>query len=60
MPKLHSIKILKLYYMIVHIMGLHVGHSWSPSIWLTFFGCGSFGVMTFLEVRYKHYGPFCI
>ena len=48
MPKLHSIKILKLYYMIVHIMGLHVGHSQSPSIlWLTFFGCGSFGVMTF-------------
>lgn len=45
MPKLHSIKILKLYYMIVHIMGLHVGHSRSPSIWLTFFGCGSFGVM---------------
>lgn len=38
MPKLHSIKILKLYYMIVHIMGLHVGHSRSPSIWLTFFG----------------------
>ena len=47
MPKLHSIKILKLYYMIVHIVGLHVGHSRSPSIWLTFFGCGSFGVMTF-------------